>query len=136
MNRRNQLARLGLSAAAVVAMMAVVTAAGSSLYAQDSEAVPRHGAVEIVMHDSRFRPDFEIVTVGSTVIWVNQDEGDGSTHDVYAEDGWFSSPPISPGGQWAFTFDVEGFWTYYCSYHENMIAQIMVVPADEPAAGS
>ncbi len=126
-------ARLGLWVGLLASLVpALLTTGGSQ--AQEGEPAPRSGEIEIVLRNDRFNPDFEIVTIGTTVTWVNSDAGPRGTHDVYAEDGHFASPPITAGERWSFSFDVEGFWYYFCSYHEGMAGMIMVVPAESGTA--
>src|SRR6266511_4297718 len=49
------------------------------------------GSIVVTMKGDRFRSDFNVVTVGTTVTWQNDDRGATGVHNVYAEDGSFGS---------------------------------------------
>lgn len=84
----------------------------------------------VSMRNNRFVSDFLVVPVGSTVVFTNEESDPTRNHDVSAFDGSFYSPSLLPGESWTYTFTAEGFYQYYCSFHENMEAAILVVPAE------
>lgn len=73
------------------------------------------------------------VRIGDVVTWTNQDE---APHDVVTSAGPvpLRSPMLSTGQSWNSTFTEPGTYSYYCSVHPDMWAEIIVLPADpEPA---
>jgi len=79
-----------------------------------------------------FVPPELTVTVGTTVIWTNDDS---ATHtvvsgDVNDPDNWgkvFESPLNKPRQTFEFTFDTPGEYPYLCTLHPWMIGKIIVV---------
>lgn len=81
----------------------------------------------ISQRDARFRPDFLAIVAGQTVDMPNDDD---ITHNVFSY-----SPPrkfdlgLYPKGEKrSVTFDVPGVVNIYCSIHESMNGQILVLP--------
>lgn len=75
-----------------------------------SGAAPR----SVSITDNQFDPRHTRVNPGDTVIWSNN----GSrVHDVTADDGSFKSDPLEPGETFRHTFQEEGFYYYFCSFH-------------------
>ena len=63
-----------------------------------------------------------------TVVWTNNDS---VLHSVTSNDSFFDSGKISTNGDsWSFQFygDAYGSFMYYCAYHTDMYAEIVVVP--------
>ena len=79
------------------------------------------------------------IQVGEAVRWVNEDnvshtvdsgEGTGGTDGDGIPDGASSginSPSIGPGGDYEFTFDTPGTWTYYCEIHPGVMYDATVI---------
>lgn len=67
----------------------------------------------------------EIVTVapGTTVTWTNNDT---MPHTVTATDGSFDSGNIAPGESFSLTFTDAGTFDYFCVYHPDMTATVVV----------
>ena len=63
------------------------------------------------------------ITVGTTVTWTNQDF---AIHNVLEERGGFSSPFLSNGQSYSFTFTTPGTFHYLCSFHQNMVGTVTV----------
>lgn len=63
---------------------------------------------------------------GTTVRWTN---GDSLAHTVTSDNGTFSSPSLSNGDSWTYTFNDLGTFDYHCSVHPMMKATIIVKPA-------
>lgn len=95
--------------------------------AEEAGAAP---FVTVTMQRNRFWPDFDVVSVGATVEWRNDEANPRNRHDVYTEDGTFASPVILPGEVWSFTFMQEGYYSYFCSYHDGMEGALLVVPVE------
>ncbi len=69
------------------------------------------------------------VDKGTTVVWVNDD---AVLHTVQSIDeqgniiGMFNSAPLKTGERFAYNFDEEGTYHYYCSLHPWRIGQVTV----------
>ena len=62
-----------------------------------------------------------------TVVWTNNDS---VLHSVTSNDSFFDSGKISTNGDsWSFQFygDARGSYMYYCAYHTDMYAEIVVL---------
>ncbi len=94
------------------------TAAGTSTTTTTPDA-----ATTITIHNLAFDPSTIIVTVGTTVTWVNND---GTTHTVTADGGAFDSGSLAGGATFQFTFDQVGDFAYHCSIHPSMQGTISV----------
>lgn len=75
-----------------------------------------------------FSPATLTVKVGDTVTWTNHDQAphDATTTSAPAP---FKSPELSTGESWTYTFTTAGTYSYYCSIHPDMRAQIIVQAA-------
>jgi plastocyanin len=85
---------------------------------------------EISISNFAFDPSPLTIKVGTTVTWTNLD---GAPHNVIADNGEFKSGTLSKGETFSFTFDKEGTYAYYCSFHggpngNGMSGQIIVAP--------
>lgn len=72
------------------------------------------------------------VRVGDSVTWMNHDQ---AQHDVVTTSApaAFQSPMLATNQSWTFQFTQPGTYSYYCSVHPDMRAQVVVLPADPPA---
>ena len=70
------------------------------------------------------------VPVGTTVIWVNEDN---FGHTVQSQDekgnptGLFSSQILNTGDRFGFKFDETGVFNYYCTFHPWRVGSVSVV---------
>lgn len=87
-------------------------------------------AVQIV--NFAFAPQSLTVAQGDSITWTNQDE---APHTVTTTSGprQISSPMLSKGQSFTFTFTVAGTYSYYCAVHPDMRAQVVVTPAPAPS---
>ena len=94
-----------------------------------AEAATQH----VAMQDYAYGPVTLTIQAGDTVEWVNHDQ---ASHDVATTSAPapFHSPLLATGQTWSFTFTVPGTYSYYCSVHPDMRAQIVVQPAPEAPA--
>jgi quinohemoprotein ethanol dehydrogenase len=77
----------------------------------------------IQMGDYYFLPTRTQVSVGDTLTWEN----DGTVvHTATASDKSFDTGDVAPGQSVSMTFNTAGTFTYNCSPHPWMIAQIVV----------
>ena len=71
-----------------------------------------------------FNPSTLTVTVGTTVTWTNEDP---TTHTITSDSGSELDSGQIPSGQTYFhTFNTAGTFSYHCSIHTSMKAQIVV----------
>lgn len=70
-----------------------------------------------------FSPNPLEIKVGTTVTWTNNDS---APHTVTANDRSFESPRLDQGGTFTFTFTEPGTFEYFCEFHPNMTATVVV----------
>jgi plastocyanin len=70
-----------------------------------------------------FGPVTVMVKPGTTVTWTNQDEDE---HTVTANDGSFSSSPLTTGATYTHTFTAPGTYQYHCAIHPFMHGTVVV----------
>ena len=63
------------------------------------------------------------VAPGTTVEWVNRDE---TPHNIVSADRLFASKGLDTGDRFAFAFDREGDYTYFCALHPFMTGIVHV----------
>jgi plastocyanin len=80
-----------------------------------------------------FNPPNATVSAGTTVTWVNNDQG---PHTATANDGTFDSGTLQPGQSYSFTFDKAGTYAYHCNIHPYMTATVTVSGASTSASPS
>ncbi|WP_406629785.1 plastocyanin/azurin family copper-binding protein [Amycolatopsis sp. WGS_07] len=85
----------------------------------------------VMMQNYAYSPASLTVHVGDTVTWIQHDT---APHDVVTTSApvAFRSPQLSQGQSWNYTFRTAGTYSYYCSVHPDMRAQIIVQPAAAP----
>ena len=76
----------------------------------------------ISMKNSVFSPDSLVVSVNSTVTWINDDD---MVHTVTADNGSFNSGDIAPGSRFTYTFSNAGTYNYHCMHHSGMTGVVM-----------
>jgi plastocyanin len=65
-----------------------------------------------------------VLGVNATITWVSHSI---SYDTVTDRGGSFSSAPISPGGEFSYTFTRAGEYSYYCLYHPWMTGSVIVL---------
>ncbi|MFA5086697.1 MAG: cupredoxin family copper-binding protein [Candidatus Paceibacterota bacterium] len=71
-----------------------------------------------------FNPKISNVSVGTTVVWTNNDS---APHTITSSDNAFaSSNAINPGQSYSYTFTTSGTYNYHCNIHPSMTGQIVV----------
>lgn len=69
------------------------------------------------------------ISVGTTVTWVNDDS---VPHNIQSMDEngnviqLFNSPPLNTGDRFDCTFEEEGVYNYYCSFHPWRVGLVTV----------
>lgn len=87
-----------------------------------------------VAEGRKFEPASIVVTVGTTVTWTNKDK---AAHTITAglprqKTGEFdrtlspSREGVGGAGEFSYTFDKPGVYTYFCQFHTTMIGQVEV----------
>ncbi len=78
---------------------------------------------QVVVDNFSFKPQVITVTVGTTVVWQNQDD---TPHTVTATDKRFTSSALDTGDVFTHQFLAAGTYTYYCMIHPKMTGTIVV----------
>jgi len=69
------------------------------------------------------------IPTGTSVTWTNDDS---VPHNIQSLDesgnviDWFNSPPLNTGDKFEFTFEEEGVYHYYCSFHPWRVGVVTV----------
>lgn len=79
--------------------------------------------VTIKISNFTFDSAATIVSVGTTVTWVNEDD---IPHTVVAEDKSFRSKALDTDDTFSFTFTKPGAFGYFCSLHPHMTGKVVV----------
>lgn len=116
---------LGILASASLGLQRPVSGRGSHL------APVAAASHSVQMANFAFAPQVLTVTVGDSITWTNQDEAPHTVTTTSAPQG-ISSPMLSKGQSFTFTFTVPGTYSYYCTVHPDMRARVVVKSA--PAA--
>ena len=88
------------------------------------QSKPVTNITTIHMIGSMFTPANVQVKVGTTVTWINQDS---VPHSVTFKNGMKDSGTFAQGQSFHYTFTRVGTFTYYCTVHSEMFAQVIVV---------
>jgi plastocyanin len=70
-----------------------------------------------------FGADPLVVSLGTTVVWKNNDT---IAHTSTSNSPGWNSGSIGPGQSFSFTFTSPGTFTYYCTIHPNMVGAVTV----------
>jgi plastocyanin len=106
--------RIALGVAGVVCV--VVACSALSTDAQEG--------VGISIRDFAFEPRTMGVGAGTTVRWVNHDDGPHNVTMLNRQPG--SSGVIRPGALHTFTFRSAGRFSYRCAMHPTMLGEVVV----------
>jgi amicyanin len=111
-----------LLAFVMAAVLGVVLVSGCT-----QPAPPPSGNV-VNIQNIAFNPQTITVSAGTTVTWTNLD---GVNHQILADAGQadiadFSSPTMSQGSTYSYTFHKAGTWAYHCSIHTGMKGTVIV----------
>jgi plastocyanin len=126
--RRRRLALL-LGAVGVTALLAValpeLTAAGEAVVT--AAASP----ATVKIDNFAFAPATLSVTVGTTVIWKNEDD---SPHRIGDKNGTFKSAALDTDDTFSHTFGAPGEYPYICTIHPYMAGKIIVKQAGKKSS--
>jgi quinohemoprotein ethanol dehydrogenase len=82
------------------------------------------GGNRYYIDEYKFNPIRARVKVGTRVTWINNGK---MAHTIIAEDGSWTTGPISPAQQGYVTFDKPGKYTYICKDHPWVYGQLIVM---------
>ena len=137
-------ARRSWAALAVVAAGLALSACGGGPAEQQDATEITIGVSGVTVEGFAYKPTVLTVEPGTTVEWTNDDKilhtvtsgkasasgVPGVSEDVPAEpDGAFDLALDGEGSKARFMFEEAGTFTYYCSIHAGMNAQVEVKPA-------
>ena len=84
----------------------------------------RESAVHVIeIREMAFHPAEARVSVGDTVIWINQDF---VPHTATAEGGTWTSPPLGQGERWSWVAVGAGPQDYRCDFHPTMEGRLTI----------
>ncbi len=69
-----------------------------------------------------------VVSVGTTVTWVNRDSASHTSTSRVGSPGRWNSRGLRTGESFAFTFNEPGTYAYLCSIHPRMTGTVTVNP--------
>jgi len=81
------------------------------------------GSATVEVGDQWYIPPQIIVTVGTTVLWINRGQ---LAHTATARDRSFGSANMEFGYTYSFTFTKPGRYQYYCLLHGDMFGEVDV----------
>ena len=88
----------------------------------DTTTVVSSGTTQVVIENSKFMPTDLVISVGTTVEWVNKDSVD---HTVSLENGDLDEL-LPQGATGTLTFNEKGEFRYFCKLHPGMQGSIIV----------
>lgn len=89
----------------------------------DAQSTQSTAAQEIEIDNFSFSPPQLTVAIGTTVVWVNNDD---VPHTVVGAHQEFRSKALDTGDRFSFTFAKAGTFDYFCSVHPMMMGKIVV----------
>lgn len=112
-----------LTSVLVISFATLSCGGGSEKSESPTPGAPPAQQASVQIKDFEFAPSKVTIKVGGTVTWTN----DGaSPHTVTAGDGSFDSGQLQKGKTFSRTFDSIGTFSYHCSIHPSMKAQVVV----------
>jgi plastocyanin len=103
----------------------VLCALGLAIASVESTSARAPGTVRIAIGAMAFSTPTATIRVGDTVEWVNRDVVDHTATDKAGS--WNVS--MAPGQSVKVVMKKAGTFDYYCRFHPNMIAKLVVVSA-------
>jgi plastocyanin len=90
-------------------------------FAASPEANP--SGIEVKIDNFSYSPAAVTVKAGTQVTWTNRDD---IPHTVVSSDNAFKSKTLDTDEKFSFTPTKAGTYSYFCSIHPKMTAQIVV----------
>ena len=88
-------------------------------------------ATQVAIASFNFAPPSVEIDQGGAVEWTNLD---AVVHTVTAERGEFASGHMRQGQRYSLTFTAPGRYQYFCETHDDMRAEVVVVPSGSASA--
>lgn len=108
----------------ILAVIALTIIAATIVPSRHAFAVDNGAPVAIKIDNFSFTPQTITVPAGTQVTWTNQDD---IPHTVVSDDkSTFKSQALDTDEKFSFTFIKPGTYTYFCSIHPKMTAQVVV----------
>lgn len=95
-------------------------AAGAEANPEKTPELPKH--IVSIQH-YKYMPEVLTIPVGDTIEWKNSDD---VPHTATSTQKGFDSGNLPTGGTWEFHTTKPGEYFYYCTYHPNMKAKVIV----------
>jgi amicyanin len=93
----------------------------------DQPTASEQNAMMVTIKDFAFSPASITIKKGQSVTWTNQDD---TRHDIKSDSdspkGGLTSPLLSKGEHFTFTFNEVGTYKYHCTPHPFMQASVTV----------
>ena len=80
---------------------------------------------QVTIDNFRYNPPTLVVTRGSKVTWVNQDDVPHTVTST-ADPRAFDSKALDTDGRFSQVFEAPGTYEYFCAVHPKMTARIIV----------
>lgn len=109
-------------AATMVAGLALMAGPASGLATGPEDKSP--AGIEVKIDNFSFGPKTLTVAAGTTVTWTNRDD---VPHTVVSDDTTtFKSKALDTDEKFSYTFSKPGKYSYFCSVHPRMTAEVVV----------
>jgi plastocyanin len=79
--------------------------------------------IQVKIDNFTFTPDTAEISVGTTVVWTNEDD---IPHTIAEVERRFKSKALDTDDHFSFTFTAPGTYEYFCSLHPHMKGKIVV----------
>lgn len=107
--------------AAFMLLAAITLVETPAIFAASAEASST--PVEITIDNFSFTPPTVTVKAGTKITWTNRDD---IPHTVTSSDFVFKSKALDTDDKFSVTLAKPGTYTYFCSLHPKMTAQVVV----------
>ncbi|MDD5569148.1 MAG: cupredoxin family copper-binding protein [Candidatus Pacebacteria bacterium] len=84
---------------------------------------PQQSTASVTISNFAFSPATLTVSVGTTVIWTNNDP---AAHQIQSNSGLFGSNLLGTGNAYSHAFTQAGTYPYHCAIHTYMTGTIIV----------
>ena len=91
----------------------------------DSPDAKQAAGAVVHIDNFSFTPGTMTVPVGTEVTWINRDD---IPHNVVSDNKAFKSKVLDTDEKFTYTFATPGTYSYFCSIHPKMTAQVVVQP--------
>lgn len=131
-----RLATTSFIAAALAALTIGRLSATADTSSSAATPAPAASPVLVTIQNFKFNPNIVTIPVGGSVTFKNLDQ---VAHTATDSKKAFDSGDLKQGQSWTYTFKTAGTYSYVCSYHPMMKAEVVVgnsTPAPLPTEDS